>query len=316
MFHALKRLYRPEYFQGHGKRRRYFEGWYFKFIFPDRSFAVIPGISLTEGDPHAFIQRIDGDSSEAPYLRFPREEFSARKDRFEVAVGDNVFSLQDVQIQLPGFQLHAEIGAGTRWPSSLLSPGTMGWYSFVPGMECRHGIIVMDAPVRGSLNGKDLGGGRFYLEKDYGRSFPKGWIWLQSNTFADSAASDPASVSVSIARVPFYGRDFTGFLVGVLVGGTVYRFTTYTGAQLEELAVAEDRVELVLRQHRMLLKLMALRTDGVDLRSPVDGVMEGRVNETLRATVHVELSRDGDTVFRGDGTSAGLEVVNPDMLAH
>ena len=61
---------------------------------------------------------------------------------------------------------------------------------------------------------------------------------------------------------------------------------------------------------------MAVRTDGVDLRSPVDGVMEGRVNETLSATVQVELSRDGDTVFRGTGTNAGLEVVNPDILVH
>lgn len=316
MFHAVKRLYRPEYFQGHGKRRRYFEGWYFKFVFPDRSFAVIPGISLNEEDSHAFIQRIDGDSSQAPYLRFPREQFAARKDRFQVTLGDSVFSLRDIQIQLPGFELHAEMGAGTRWPSSLLSPGTMGWYSFVPGMECRHGIIIMDAPVRGSLNGRDLGGGRFYLEKDYGRSFPKGWIWLQSNSFSDTAGSDPASVSVSIARVPFYGRDFTGFLVGVLAKGTVYRFTSYTGAQLEELAVSEDRVKLLLRQERTILKLMAVRTDGVDLRSPVDGVMEGRVNETLSATVQVELSRDGDTVFRGTGTNAGLEVVNPDILVH
>jgi tocopherol cyclase len=27
-----------------------------------------------------------------------------------------------------------------KYPSSAFSPGIMGWYSFVPFMECKHGI--------------------------------------------------------------------------------------------------------------------------------------------------------------------------------
>ncbi len=41
--HFLRRLYRPEFYQGSPRRREYFEGWYFKFTFGGAAFAVIPG---------------------------------------------------------------------------------------------------------------------------------------------------------------------------------------------------------------------------------------------------------------------------------
>jgi len=44
----------------------------------------------------------------------------------------------------------------------------MGWYAFVPGMECYHGILSMDHAVEGfiEVNGirKDLNGGGLYRE--------------------------------------------------------------------------------------------------------------------------------------------------------
>ena len=29
------------------------------------------------------------------------------------------------------------------FPTSLVSPGIMGWYSYVPRMECYHGVVSM-----------------------------------------------------------------------------------------------------------------------------------------------------------------------------
>jgi len=80
--HFLRRLYRPEFFQGSGKRGGYFEGWYFIYTFGDSAFALIPGISLAERDRHAFIQVIDGPTGRSAYHRFPAEEFRCRGDRF------------------------------------------------------------------------------------------------------------------------------------------------------------------------------------------------------------------------------------------
>lgn len=52
------RKYKPEVFQGNLKKKNYFEGWYFKNVTQDLSctLSIIPGISLVENDPHAFIQ--------------------------------------------------------------------------------------------------------------------------------------------------------------------------------------------------------------------------------------------------------------------
>jgi succinate dehydrogenase/fumarate reductase flavoprotein subunit len=48
--------------------------------------------------------------------------------------------------------------------------GTMGWYAFVPAMECYHGVLSFDHLLEGGLelNGQyiDYTGGRGYIEKD------------------------------------------------------------------------------------------------------------------------------------------------------
>ena len=47
--HALRRLLHPLLFQGDLRRRRYFEGWYFKHVAAGGGavFAFIPGVSLS-----------------------------------------------------------------------------------------------------------------------------------------------------------------------------------------------------------------------------------------------------------------------------
>ncbi len=310
MLYPIKRLYKPEYFQGGGRRRRYFEGWYYKFVFPERVFAVIPGVSLAQSDPHAFIQVIDAAEAESPYHRFPLNSFTASRRRFGIRIGPNRFDLASVSLDLPDLRLDARIENPVRWPSRPLSPGTMGWYTFVPGMECRHGIIVLDGDAHGSRNGAPLSPGRFYLEKDWGRSFPHAWVWLQSNSFENSGCC----VTASIATVPFLRGAFTGFLIGVLARGRLYRFTTYTGATMERITIGADACSFTVSQGHLTLQVEALRRDGVDLRAPIQGEMRGRVNESLRAEIRVTLQDGDELLFEGTGHHGGLEVVNADRL--
>jgi hypothetical protein len=67
----------------------------------------------------------------------------------------------------------------------------MGWYSYVPFMECYHGLISIDHKLQGSLqiNGQeiDFTEGKGYAEKDWGTSFPEGYVWMQSNHFAEGS---------------------------------------------------------------------------------------------------------------------------------
>ena len=312
MLYPVKKLYRPEFFQGDRRLKRpsrYFEGWYFKFAFDGDPFALIPGVSLAADDAHGFIQLIGGSADSSRYHRFELGEFSYNRNDFEIVLGDNRFTLDRIEVRLDGFDVLLDIGGAVRWPSSLLSPSSMGWYSFMRFMECYHGIIVLDADIKGKVNGRFRSAGRFYLEKDWGISFPKAWIWMQTNSF-----STRASLTCSVARVPFRGTEFTGFIIGLYVEGKLYSFTTYNGAKLVEIEYDEDSVGITVRRNELVLAIRARREAGAQLASPVQGEMSGRIEETLGSEVSVDLSLGGRRLFADRGKHAGLEVISPASL--
>jgi hypothetical protein len=172
-------------------------------------------------------------------------------------------------------------------------------------------VIVLDGLAEGRVNGRTRTGGRFYLEKDWGSSFPRAWIWMQSNDFG----GPPASLTCSVARVPFRGREFSGFIAGLLAAGKLHRFATYNGARLLRAAVTGGAAEVTLRRGALSLELRAERRAGAALASPVEGEMRGRIVESLTSVVEVRLSRSGRRLFEGSGSCAGLEVVRPEELA-
>ncbi|MBP6398413.1 MAG: hypothetical protein KA340_11065 [Saprospiraceae bacterium] len=113
-------LFNPDRFQGWGKKRNYFEGWYFKMVSADgnAAFAVIPGIAIDmQGEGHAFIQILDGKARLAFYHKFELSQFSARKDRFAIQIANNFFS--EDSIILDGLELSGEIRFThkVKWPS-------------------------------------------------------------------------------------------------------------------------------------------------------------------------------------------------------
>jgi hypothetical protein len=60
------------------------------------------------------------------------------------------------------------------------------------------------------------------------------------------------------------------------------------------------------------LAVHAVRSDGGDLVSPVQGLMAGRVNETMTARIRVRLTdRRGSVLLDDEGAMAGLEVAGP-----
>ena len=57
MFKRLNAFFNPEQFHGWGKKKKYFEGWYFKVVNADetKALAFIPGIAMDElGNKQAF----------------------------------------------------------------------------------------------------------------------------------------------------------------------------------------------------------------------------------------------------------------------
>lgn len=307
----------PDIYHGHGKKPPFFEGWYFKVIDASHQhrFAIIPGIFLAE-DPaqnHSFVQVLDGMTGRTTYHQYPADAFWAHRERFEVKVGANTFSADRLTLDINDDQLSisGELAFESRvpWPVTLSSPGIMGWYAWVPFMECYHGVVSMDHTIRGTLNvngaSLEFTHGRGYIEKDWGQNFPSGYIWQQSNHFDNPGIS----LSASIALIPLMGRTFPGFLVGFWHNGQLHRLTTYTGAVTELLRLTDDHVYWTVRGRQHRIEMTAVRASGGLLKAPIRTEMHKRVDETMRSSVHVRFSTlDGRIVYEGEGQNASLEV--------
>jgi len=163
----------------------FFEGWYFKMVDSTglQRFAFIPGVFMgkTAEDSHAFVQVLEGANSRVEYHRYPIEQFWSAEDHFELRIGENHFTLDQIQLNIQnGSQTvlgELKFDHLIGWPVRLTSPGVMGWYAWVPRMECYHGVLGFDHAVQGSItvDGQihDFSGGRWYIEKDWGKAFPK-----------------------------------------------------------------------------------------------------------------------------------------------
>lgn len=317
MQHYIRRwraLWNPDMYHGWGKKKGYFEGWYFKIVDPTEqyAFAIIPGISLGDKEnEHAFIQLLDGKACKVVYHNFESRAFQPSDRQFELRLGENLFSANQIRLSMPELNGALQISQQKPWPKMLGAPGIMGWYSFMPFMECYHGVVSVDHYLEGQLEvyGKkvDFTGGRGYIEKDWGRSFPSSWIWTQTNHFDET---EPVSLMASVANIPWVGSHFIGYIVGFLFQGSLYRFATYTGAMMKA-SIDEDQVHLSFKDRKFRLEISAKKSSGGNLISPVSGNMVGKVNESLQATIKVAFYKGKELLFEGIGRNAGLEVAGP-----
>ncbi|MEI6061456.1 MAG: tocopherol cyclase family protein [Bacteroidota bacterium] len=310
------KIFKPEVFQGSLSNKRYFEGWYFKHVSRNREsvYSFIPGISLNPENPHSFIQVINGMTGSTQYIEYPVSAFSFDTKNFRVQVGDSVFTSDSMLLNInsPLLKVNGRLGysGGAKYPTSVFSPGIMGWYSFVPFMECKHAVVSVSHRIDGNLsvNGEiiDFSGGKGYIEKDWGISFPESWIWLQSNNFEKS----DACVMISIAKVPWLGSFFTGFLGFLYYGGTFYPFSTYNKSEITALSLADEKLSLDFRSKKHQLKITAtLKQTGI-LLAPKAGEMSRRIKESVDSELEVELlDRAGKVIYHDKASRAGLEVI-------
>jgi tocopherol cyclase len=313
----IRQIWTPQMYHGFGRTRRFFQGWYYKLVNDDQSvsLALIPGVFLGQNpaDSHAFLQILEGETGKTTYLPFPLAEFGPSLHGQDLTLGLNHFGEGGIRLNLAreAATLSGELTFRQThpWPSSFLSPGIMGPFAWVPFLQCYHGVLSMDHNIEGTLviNGKTISfdRGRGYTETDWGQSFPRSWIWMASNHFKPSSAS----LTVSIATIPWLGRAFRGLIAGFLLARKLYRFTTYNGGTLESLSVSDKEVAFSLSNRHYRLEVQAQRSEGGILHAPYRS-MEARVTESLTAAVHVRLSefRSSRLVFAGRGTSAGLEI--------
>jgi hypothetical protein len=310
-------LFHPERYHGHRRRPPFFEGWYFKLVDATETqrYAVIPGIFLSK-DPdrhHAFVQILDGSTGNATYHRYPADQFRAATDRFEVEIGPNRFSEREVVLDIADDSRVARgtvrLGSPVPWPVTPTRLGIMGPYGWAPRMECNHGLVSFDHSLEGTLaiDGReaDFTGGRGYTEKDWGKAFPAGYVWMQTNHFETPGTSFVASIAI----IPWMVSAFPGFIIGLRHRDQLHQFATYTRARTTGLHFTDDTVEWTVAGRRQRLQIRAERASGGLLFAPTRQEMSDRVGETMLSRVEVALTDAGGSVlFEGVGRNAGLEI--------
>jgi hypothetical protein len=72
-------IWKPEVFQGRGKKKNYFEGWYFKSVSKDEKLAcaIIAGVSIPKNlnKSNAFVMFMDARNQDLHYFQYPLSSF-------------------------------------------------------------------------------------------------------------------------------------------------------------------------------------------------------------------------------------------------
>jgi hypothetical protein len=310
------KVFRPWAFQGSISRRNYFEGWYFKHVSADQRqvWSFIPGISLSSEGRHAFIQVLNGLTAESQVYEFGVEEFSASGKELNVQIEKSHFTKEGISLELQNTsqKIRGDISYSSmeEYPSSTLNPGIMGWYSFVPFMECKHGVVSMLHKLTGGLyiddSYVDFNDGSGYIEKDWGTSFPESWVWLHCNTFNSSQTS----FTFSVAKIPWLGSYFIGFISFLKLEDRLINLSTWSNARIEKLEYSGNVLLVRISNKKYRLEIEALNNQTGLLKAPELGSMTRIIKESVDASIELKLSKlSGNTLFHDKGSRAGMELI-------
>ena len=300
----------PDLFQGEkylNKNKNYFEGWYFKTSNNNESISFIPGINV-DNDKKAFIQVITNDNSY--FIDYDISDFDFSFNPFLIRIGKNIFSKNGIHIDInQNIKGDIEYSNTQNINCNFLNPNIMGPFSYVPFMECNHAILCMKNIANGFIeinnNKINFNDDYGYIEKDWGCSFPKSYIWCQGNNFKNSSAS----FMLSIADIPFKVFNFRGFICVFMVDDNEFRFTTYNNAKLLEYNVSNDSFDITLQKGSFILNVNSKNYISNRLFAPVKGKMEKDIFESVSSLISVTLKKDNYIVFSDTSSNCGLEIV-------
>ncbi len=291
------------YFHRIRNRKRFFEGWYFKHQKADRSLALIPAVFVDQkGHPTAVLQILTPKQSWQ--FSFPLCEFSSEEDQLSIRMDRSYFTERGCTLNLHNEEVTIE-GRLDYGPLMMLDKDIMGPFRFWPGMECRHGVISLYHTVSGQIKINeetlDFEDGIGYIEMDWGKSFPKCYLWTHCAWKDDSENS----LMVAAASIPIFKTSFKGCLSCLMIHQKQVVLATYFGARIMQMS--EDR--LVIHQNRLRLEIQCLQPRPVELQAPKEGKLRIPVHESLRCTVRYRLFEEKECVLDVTQEEASFESV-------
>ena len=316
----MKKLFfikNQEVFQGQkflNTNKNYFEGWYFKHSSRNNSIAFIPGINISNKTKKAFIQVITNDLSF--YIDYDIKDFYYSNNPFYIKIKDNFFSKEKININIIDEKQNIKIKGKITYSNNqnikktFYSPNIMGPFSYLSFMECNHAILSMKNKLNGTLtinnNKINFNNGIGYIEKDWGCSFPKSYIWFQGNNFKNKTAS----FMLSIAKIPFSFFSFNGIICSLIINNKEFRFSTYNNTKIIKYNLNNNNINVILKKGSYYLKINSTNNKKLELIAPIKGKMEKAITESISSTINVTLIKNKKIIFKDTSNNCGLEIVS------
>lgn len=293
------------------KRKESFEGWFVKIDdqVNNLMISVIWGYTTHDATKHAFIQFTNSIAHETSYIRYPIDELKWQTKPFVLQIGKNQLSEKGMILDFEndGVLVKGKFSFGEFTPikTSFLKPNIMGWLTYFPN-ECNHSIVSMHHRVNGNLNigestwsFKEAHG---YIEKDWGTSFPKEYVWAHANGWEDS------SFVFSNATVPVLGKFAKGFFLVLQHKGKEYRFSSIEGARMLKFEVTHDAFKAKVKKGKFIVTIEAKQNNPVALASPIKGEMRAHIKESLDGTIEIVMKLKGNEIIRLSSDRASIDV--------
>ena len=246
----------------------YFKGWYFKCCNKDKTIAFIPAYHRVGRKVTASLQIITDD--QVFCIPFPSLQYQEKP--LSVRIGDCFFGQKGIRLNIRKKDLCIK-GVLRFSHFSPIQYDIMGWFRWIPFMQCRHSVYSMEHDIEGwvEMNGikYEFQNGKGYLEGDRGRSFPEEYIWTQS-------FFEKGSLMLSVADIPLFGFHFTGIIGVVLLKGKEYRIATYRGASVKHIGGNA----VTIKQGDCELTAMLMEKNAHPLHAPVGGRMSRTIHES------------------------------------
>lgn len=273
-------------FRRNDSKPPYFEGYYFKFINEKEELVIlIAGISISKNEKYSFIQIASNYDKNVAFYKFPLSEFKSSKDSFLFNIGNNEFKRDEITLELDNINVHLQLKNSINWNRSVLNPNIMGFLSFIPRVECKHDVITVATEVTGHVKLQnqtisfDKSSG--YIEKNWGYSFPRKYLWLHANQFKN----DQLSLQFAMAK-PKWLFFRPQVYIGYLMNGELTHFGSHK-LSLARVKTDGDQTKVTIRMFRKNIIIRVTNKTPIHLISPKEGKLQNKISEYLNSDIEL-----------------------------
>ncbi len=296
----------------------YFEGWFYKFVTADcsRCISIIPGIATGEnrGEAISFIQ-LNQNRRNSLWQSYPLSSFKYSPCYDEFLVGGNSFSNKHIRLEgligKTAISGKIHFSRPTPFPQSIYAPSVMGPFSYLSNMQCSYDILSFSHSLTGylSIDGEiiDFTGGKGYIEKNNGSSFPDSWIWIHGNSFMDNPS---ASFTFATATLPIGSYSAKGVVCCLHNKGNLINNSTYNLAMVKSVKITGPIINACVSSPYYDFHIKVKQSTTNKLYSPKLGNMDNYVCESLDSVLRLKIydKVNKKLIFSDYSLCAGSEI--------